>query len=264
MTGLLIGYPDVQFNALSASWITGTEDSEYPLANATSGSRSEFVRSASTVGTAEIQFDLGAAATASAEYLFVAGANLSKSLGAQRMLLNGWNGVSATSICGLDTTLQSAGIFSGPRSEDFLSASSFNDSLGGTIPSANYRYFRVRIGNGSTNEKWAFRKLMLGRFLDFGRDPLYPLPHEIQVLRSSWRAPRYKFTLNWKGITDAQRIDFMDKIVSRMDYQSLVLFDKDNLILNGFRTLHCALIGYEFNTTYPNNNSLEAEFEEVL
>lgn len=264
MTSLLIGYPDIPLRSTSTTWIIGTEDSSFPLVNASSGSRYESVRSASTVGTAQIQFDLGASVTTTAEYLFVAGANLSDSLGCQRMELVGWDGAAATGICGYDSTFQSAATLTGPRAEDFLSASGFNDALGSSIPSAAYRYFRVWIGNGASNATWDFRKIMCGMFLDLGHEPIYPLMQERRVESEFWRDSAYTFTCTWRGITDAKRTSFLDKVAATRDYQQIVLYDSGNLFLNGFKTLHCKLTDFRITPIMVNNSTLECTFEEVL
>lgn len=267
-SNLLMGYPSVQFLASSVDYRSGsygTADPSRPLANAGMGSRNDLVGTLGTFDPMIIRWDMGASSTFTANYLFVAGANLLKSLGALKCKLFWHDGATGDVIVGTDTQLQTR-TFTGPRSEDLMFASGFNDTEGGTIPSPAKRYAELHIGiDNSTPKTWVFRKAYCGLFFDMGHDPIITDFKLTSDVRNQWnREPRMSFTLKWKGVTETIRTSFISSIYRYRDVMGLVLYDTNNYIFNGAKTMHCSLVGATFSNRTHATCDIECNFEELI
>lgn len=264
MTNLLIGYPDIGFRASSVSYTTGTDSTDHPASNATFGSRNDYVQANGAAGASVIQWDLGAAVTATTEFLFIAGANLTKAQNATRILLYGNNGGGDTTVIGTSAALQSR-TYTGPRSHDLMFASGFNDDVGGSLPSSAFRYWKLEISHAYLLDTWRFRKAYFGLFLDLGHDPVFEAFKFASAVQADWnREPRQVFTLGWKGITNAKRNSFITNIYRYRDVMSVVLYDAGNYIFNGAKTMHCAITGARFSNRGYMTSDLEVDFEELI
>ena len=266
-SNLLIGYPSVQFNASSVYYPSspsfGTDSTDYPAANAGVGSRNDYVKSGTAVTHGIVRWDMGASSTVAMEYAFVAGANLIKALGATRLDFWSYDGVTETIRLGSPTNLQTR-TFTGPRSEDLLFATGFNDEVVGTLPTTAYRYWNMHI-EGPTAVKWVFRKCYIGLFFDMGHDPIIKDFKLTSDVRNQWnREPRMSFTLKWKGVTETIRTSFISSIYRYRDVMGLVLYDTGNYIFNGAKTMHCSLVSATFSNRTVATCDIECNFEELI
>lgn len=263
MTNLLIGYPSIPL-AGTVTLVSGSEDSSYPLANITTGSRAKFFRMSSASNLIEIRVDLGASLTRSVDYCFIARASLLKSKGATRALLKGSAADAGyTNIIGTSAALQTR-TFTGPKAEDLLFASGYNDQIGGSFPSTAYRYWRFEFGDSVTTGKWDFSKLYFGQFFNMGRDPVYPVTVTRQKTKAGERWPRYRFKLQWQGITDSTRNSFISNILNYKDVSPFVLYDTSDVVLMGLKTLHCSIISADIRPEKKDVNAITVTFEEVI
>lgn len=263
-SNLLIGYPDIGFRATSVSYTSGTDSTDHPASNATYGSRNDYVQANSAAMASVIQWDLGAAVTATAEFLFIAGAKLTKAQNATRILLGANSGGGSTNIIGTTASLQTR-TYTGPRSDDLIFASGFNDDVGGSLPSAAFRYWTLEISHASLTDVWRFRKAYFGLFLDFGHDPVYEGFALSSSVESDWnREPRQPFTLKWKGVTNSKRNSFISNIYRYRDVMGVVLYDTNNYIFNGAKTMHCSVTGARFSKRTTQTCDIEVDFTELI
>jgi hypothetical protein len=263
MSELLIGYPDIPIRSSSVTSLLLGEQTANPYANLSTGARAKRWI-ANTSGTlANFRYDIGSGSTAAVEYMFAAGANILKEQGADRIYIRSWDGISNVNVVGRTSALSSA-TFSGPRGEDLLCASGFNDQVSASLPSSAFRYWELVTGHGSTSKKWSFRKLFFGRFLDLGRDPVFPVSVGRAYVDSRERAAPFELTLRWRGISDAKKAEFLDKVARNADVHPVVLWDKGNEVFPGFRTLHAVLSAFSIAPRRPNSNEIDATFREVV
>jgi hypothetical protein len=259
MTNLLIGYPDIPLRGTVTA--SATEDSSYPVANLITGSRGNMFQFNATVTAPWIKSDMGASATASMQYFFIARANLLKAGGATQLTLQSSTNDSVwTDRIGAAASFQTR-TFTGPRSEDLLFTSSFNDDEGGYSSSA-FRYWRI-LG-ATTASKFMFSKWYCGNWFDFGREPAYPAEQTRGALHSNQREPSYIFDLTWVGISNSLKESFIDTIVKYKDISPVVLYDAADYVLNAHKTLHAWVREVDITVDVYNQHTIRARFEEAL
>lgn len=260
MTSFLIGYPDIPFRAASMS-ASDTVDASYPVKNLATGGRGSMFRLSSAVTAPWVKASLPAATTASIQYFFMARANLIKAAGATRVRIQrSSDDTNWFDVIGTLSNYQTR-TFTGPRSEDLLFTSSFNDEIGSYTATA-YQYWRLTF-NG-TAQKYMFSKWYCGSWFDFGREPELPLTKYRVYGSNSERESKRIFKIRWRGIDDATRNLFFDKIARYADFNPVVLYDSGDYCLDGIRTFHAWLDSYSIRTITYNSNEITADFVEAL
>jgi hypothetical protein len=108
------------------------------------------------------------------------------------------------------------------------------------------------------------RKAYFGMFFDFGRSPVYPVRITRNYKDKREREAPFRFVITWKGISDAKRAEFIDKIGRLADIHPVVLYDSTNVCLNGFRTIHARIEGFSITPVRPNSSEIEVTFNELV
>jgi hypothetical protein len=264
-TNLLIGYPDIPFRASAPTLVSGTEDSTLPATNAISGGRAQCFTLSSAAGVTDFKCDLGAATTAAINFLYVARGLVLKKQGSTAALLSSsTDDITYTPRIGTTSALQTR-TFTGPQGDDLFFASGFNDDVAGTLPTSAFRYWRFRYGVSSPTKKWFFSKLYFGTLFDMGRDPVIESMNlSCSVRENGNREPRMNFTLKWEGITNTIRNSFISNIYRWREVNPVVLYDTNNYIFNGAKTIHCSILKAEISNRTAASSDLTAEFEEQV
>lgn len=265
-TNLLIGYPDIPRLASSISISGTTENSSRPILNVVTGGRGEYFQAGgSAASTAYLQFDMGAGVTDTAEYLFVPNAKWLKAAGANRLLLSGWDGSTETDIIGTSTGLATR-TFSGANGDDLMFASGFNDQISGALPSAAYRYFRLRFGDSTATESrnWRFSKAYFGRFFDMGRDPVYPREATLRAQSLTERRGGYNFRFTWRGVTDEKVAELFETILRDIESPVVLYTSSYHEVLFSMRTLHALVTEHSVQPISVNSNLVELTFSEII
>jgi hypothetical protein len=261
-TNLLIGRPYIGRKATLTGSISA--DASYPFTNSVMGGRADRVKFGSAATEPYIKHDLGASLTSAVEFLFVAKANLLKAKGAIRLTLSSSSDdASYTSRLGTTAAL-STRTYSGPRSEDLIFTSAFNDDVTALNVTA-YRYWRLYTGNSGSSKVWEFGKAMFGPWFDMGRDPSFVRPIARDKNDPSERRAGIKLSLEWVGITDAVRNSFFAEIVNYKDIMPIVLYTVSyHDILNEHRTLYGKITKASFKYLSTNSNRVTIDFEELI
>lgn len=267
------GYPQIPYNALTSS--ADAEDASYPHENIITGSRANWYQRGSTGTSANITFDLGSGNTDTAEYLYIARADLLTALGSDidielRASTDNFSAsdvaidTSATNITDSDLT--------GPNTEDLLVT--FTES-------SAYRYWRVKLASSSSYD-YIFSKAFFGTWFDFGsRDPLYPfsvresasgkafLADSGAVYRSRGGKSQMRIELTWR-VTDAVAESFRATIGKFWDVHTFVLYAEDantRTHLGGAEVLHVRMLRsptYEGRGPIADQNYITCEFVEEI
>ncbi len=259
---LLIGYPHIPLLSQTTTALALTDSVTTPRTNMITGARYDFAQPSTSGTLFSTRYDLGAAVSLSVEYLFIAGARLAFRQGADRMYVQSWNGVSNTDVVGRKSLLSGA-TFTGPRAEDLIFVTGFNDTIAASLPSAVSRYWDLHIGHSATSAAWTVRKAYFGRFFDFGRSPRYPLTQKRFFKNSHNREARHTFEVTWDGVTDAKRTEFINTLGRYADLHPVVLWDSTNVLLNSFRTLHCTMTDFQIEPRQKDVASISITFEEL-
>lgn len=217
MEALKISFNDIPARCLASS--ASSENAFYPHQNVLGGSKTIHWESAVAVTESTITMDLGSGNTASIDHAIISGLNaiLALTPGTLNVYIEGsTNNFSSSSIVFSKLNVL-AGDLIGTYKEELL--------LEGASSTA-YRYWRLRTTT-SNSVIHKLRKLALGLYYSFGnRSPRFP--YEISqsanpldkgfmsdagtmFVSSSGRAGR-SYNLQWNGISDDERENFMAKI----------------------------------------------------
>jgi hypothetical protein len=112
--------------------------------------------------------------------------------------------------------------------------------------------------------KWAFSKLYMGSFFDWGRDPLYIATTTPTINNVRNRCPALKFSLRWEGVTETKVTSFISTIYRYRDINPVVLYDIADKVFFGYRTLHCRITGAQIDVSSPAYRSITVNFEELI
>lgn len=259
MTSFLIGYPDIPLQA-TAFTTSATEDASFPATNLITGRRGSYFQFNAVQTSYWIKADLGASVTASMQYFFLARAKLWKLAGVTQCILQSSPNDSAwTNRIGTSAAF-STRTYTGPRSEDLLFTSTFNDDAANYSASA-FRYWRITGVN--TSSKLPLSKWYCGNWFDFGREPLYPA-EQSRTGEKNQREAAYVFDVTWVGITDTLATSFREKIERYKDISPVVLYDSADCVINGHKTLHAWVREVEIFPDVYNQNTVRVRFEEAL
>lgn len=280
MTGtpLVICYPDIPARATRTVLFISEED-DYPRGNLAGGHRANSFRFAANGTTPQILYDMGPTGTAAAEYMILAHANrLVADTVTTALLKSSADNTTYTSRLGASASL-SAKPLMGPQLNDLIFASGINDDIGGTLPTAPYRYWRLDL-TATVAGRQPFSKLYFGRFFDFGVEPeSYKISREParenqfrsrtgQKVMQRLEDAVYKFTFTWAGVSDAL-IDAFFQTVMAYEYTlpGVFLYTRaQHQLLDGQRLVHCSVLSAEATHVSAVNdyNRLTVTFEEQI
>lgn len=250
-TNLLIGHPDIPFEA-GLDVVDPAAETGFDAENVVTGDRHEKFVSGTETTEHEVGFLL--ATEREPNYVYIARADLIANAGTVRLRVQlSDDGLAWGTL--VDENPLSISSLVGNNNEDFFSY------LGSGAGSA--RWFRV-LATSSDNFILAFSKFYIGSLFDFGRDPVYEIARGYTTKSRKDRRARRVLTLTWKAITDSKRADYIDKIGQYKDVNPIVLYDTNNLILEGLETFHCQIIEESINTIWNNNNEIVLTLEECI
>lgn len=252
-TNLYLCYPDAQ---LTASTITAptAQDTSVSFSNTLSGDRQEIYKSDAQATSRNFDYDMGSGGDISPDYFIIARADLIR------------NADSAD--CTITLRGSASGGYTSPEDEALMLGSSTlfgpyaEDTILETTYSTDYRYWRLIVAT-TQSVVCQFSKLYFGNWLDLGRDPEY-----VSRIRKEWKGKNVRklkrtVTLRWRGITEAKRIAFDEKVATKSDIHPLFLYDKGDNLLDGVKLLHVRMTSHVWDLqTY--GTTLTASFEEVL
>lgn len=148
----------------------------------------------------------------------------------------------------------------GPRSEDYLS------SITGTTSHNNWAVTMTAdpAPNASTS-KYKHAKQFLCTSFDFGRDPIYTdITESKRADNVGARDAAYQISLRWEGITNAKVSSFLSSIAQYKDSITVMLHETTDQVLRGWKCVHAKLQDYSIDTIAPNNNTVNAVFQEQI
>jgi len=249
-TNLLIAYPDVpwEFGTVTADPVA--EDG-YGAENVVTGARGDRFLSSAEDTEHEVRFQ--GAAERSTDYVFIARADLIANAGTVRLRVQVSDDGSSWGTAVDENPLTTADL-SGNNSEDYFTA---------IEGAGSWDFIRVYVTSASPFT-FTFSKFYAGSLFDFGRDPVYEIARSSAVYTPKDRRARRVYTLTWKGITDAKRADFIDKILQYRDVNPVVLYDANDLIFEGLTTLHARIVSSTIKTIWNNNNEIVLTLEELI
>jgi hypothetical protein len=192
-----------------------------------------------------------------AEYLYIAGLNLSIAKGGLvNVRLRGASDTGFTTdvieTSALDVDLND---LIGAKKDDFVFEME---------STAQRRYWRARIGvgTGGSNFDFELRKVMFGKWFYFGVEPESPVRQRIEVTP---RKNRTGYSIRWKGVTDAKLNFFIDRIYSQRKHNPVVLYERDwNGVLNGDTVKMCQIQSITTRNIVHGLWQVDVNFLEVI
>jgi hypothetical protein len=246
-------YPDIPLRSTITS--DGGSSTGFPIENTIAGDRGLLAQYGAAAANPGIFYDLGSGVTASVDFLAVARGDMQYKLNASGYFeLRADSSLSAT--LGNQILYQTPiTTLKGPRNEDFY--------ITGTASTA-YRYWEFRPGTTSGTVQPYLSKVMFGTAFDFGRDPNYPVNQRLTYRQRGDRAPSYSFDFTFSGVTNTVRSNFISKILAYKDVSSVFLYDRDDLILNGYKILHSRLTNISVTPKTASYNEISFTAEELI
>lgn len=256
MTNCLLLYPDIPARFLGSSIREPVAATGYNAKNVASGGRAEEFRAASATRQTVWEWDVGVSLTAQPNYFALCRADLNYY--AQYLP------VSYTIAGAADAAFTGASIVSGlygPASlvgnaaEDFIQSVSFDTAQ---------RYWRVTLSTTDAVTQ-QIGKIFLGNYFDFGREPvLTDYAESFEYKSATMRRPPRRFNLTWRGISNAKKQDFIDKITAYQDANSVIVWDQGDDILPNVTAAHCRITETRIVSVNYNNNNITVYFEELV
>lgn len=250
---LLIGYPDIPF--LGTMFTEPASETGYDAEYAITGERGNYYIALSSVSSSIFEFDMGAATTRTPEYMALMRADLMRRHDSADCT---WS-VVGSAASNFASPVTASGTFAiadllGPRDEDYLTS---------LVGLSAKRYWRFQV-NSTASFKHQLSKVYFGNWFDFGRDPIFPADKAIEYKTDGDRAPRYILRLDWLGITNTVRNDFISKILKWRDVNPILLNDTSGKILDGNRLLHCIITECTFTPRGVNYSDVSLGLEEII
>lgn len=250
-SNILLSFPQIPF--AGSALAQATADTGFESQAIVTGPRTSIFRTASA--TQATTWDYAASATQQPDHLIIARADLLRKADSTATLWSVTGSASSAftspnSVSGTYGT----GDLVGPRNEDLVVSLTHGSS---------YQYWRVKnVTTASVRHNVA--KMYLGNWFDMGRDPIYGVLQKRVVETENNRDPRYVFDVEWNGISDQKRQDFIGSIVKWRDVNPVFVYDSADVMLNDVRLLHCWLTAFEFKANSKNNNYIKVTFEEAI
>lgn len=257
-TNLLIGYADIP-NAAVSTTLSSTESPSYPYSNLFGGNRTDlFYLNQSETSSPIATFDLGASITKSANFLYIARANLLQQAGLTAISLrNGNTNVYSSSTNVLDITAFQNEVLYGPNQDDFIRAFS-------TSTARRYWWVRYNQYGTTTATKYPHAKLFFGTAFDPGRDPNAPATITRVKMGGSQIRPSYSFEITWEGLAYAKAIEMYLKFYRARRFVPLVIFTTTwHDILMGHRALFCRITQMNMPPRVTDFCDVSVTFEEM-
>lgn len=268
MTNLLISYPDIPFRAQGIIPSAAADD-DYPTQNLISGPKHGQFRFANLSNPVRVMFDLGPNVTAEADHCIIGRADIlcvgSGITGLEvQYSSDGGSWTNAVAIANLPAETRR-----GPFFQDYITTFS-------TTPAR--RYQAIYMTHAATS-KFQMSKCYIGKFFDFGKDPIEWSFQRSEARRSTWESasgaqhhcratwPRYEGRGVWTGISDSKTADFMEKIARFRRRNFVWLYTaSDHSMLESQRLVYCRVVDVRRtrNTQRTDWNDLEVTFSEVL
>jgi hypothetical protein len=250
MTNLLIGTAGIPAEAVTYTIAGHGAESGYPLLNLFGSHKADFFRKVSTnSGLVQLTFDLGAAVTRAADFLYLGKASM-----LMRALVNtirvrhhtSDDYAAATEALVIDSATFVTGNLMGPGLDDYLAT--FAET-----PARRWWY----IAYSATGQSfYPHAKAFLGKAIDPGLDPTAVTVTRTKPSHGRRRA-LYTVELQWRGLTEANARNMANTIGARRQWAPVILFTKDyhELLFN-----HRVLFGRveAFSTAITANNVFDA------
>lgn len=257
MTNLLLGYSQIGFlsaTELSTPTLDGDYSANYVARNLYGGGRPETVRLASAATSSTWSWDHGA--LLSPDFLFLARADLirRKDTAASSWLLEADDDGSFFIVDG-DTGTFNLGDLKGPRNEDLIVELA-------KLP--DHQYFRFTVST-TASFKHEYSKMLMGTWLDLGRDPIYPARFTRDATVPMPRAVPWSFSLEWRGVTDATVQTLSDRVLKYRDVNPVILYDPLDVVLpNTIRVIHAFITDAVVTPEWPGTNRVQMSFLEAI
>lgn len=277
MTSFLVCYPDVPANAMVVT-PSVTMDELYPIENTFYGERWAFAQRAATGTSLTITYDLGTGFFRTVDHFIVAGCQSLRANSVTECRLQGsTNGTTWVDQLGTASGFLTR-TFMGPDGDDVIFTPTVNDQFAATL--ASYRYWRVVMSSAGSHS-FSVSKIYFGTSFDFINEPDF---YDLEVLTEkdsdTWRYPRghiimskafypkHRFTIEWKGLTDATARSLCNTLLSNPFKNHVFLYTgtfHDPLYDN--RLVHARVIA-ESCTVTPKKGTgdwidVSMEFEEL-
>lgn len=253
MTNLLIGYPQVPF--LGSLIASTTAASSYAATNAITGPRCEHYKASASVVQTRLDFNYGSAIAP--DFMVLARADLVRygdSTDSTVSLVGATDSGISSGVVTYATTL-TTGLLYGPNNEDLIVY---------PVGAASKQYWRVQVDTTASFQH-RFSKVYFGNAFDLGREPITPKKLIRYPASNLARTARYKFNLEWQGITNLVRGNFDTYIYQYKDTNPVFLFTTSyHDLLNEHRVIHCKINTVRWTPQDASLNKLEIEFEEAI
>lgn len=125
-------------------------------------------------------------------------------------------------------------------------------------------YWRARVANGGDSILFGCKKIMFGKWFDFGVEPSAPM--RVQFRERDVGKRYYKRTVSclWEGVSNNTLDSFIRKIALR-SYMPLALYDREGVNrLQRLDVMPCKLISFDFERKKHDVNTVSCEFQEVF
>ncbi len=150
-----------------------------------------------------------------------------------------------------------AGDLVGPQLEDYIA-----EIPGGTF-TVDYPNWRVQIETTDAIQ-FKYSKVYLGRWFDFGRDPVFPERSAFETRGNFSRLNNQTISLEWEGIGPAVKTDFSEKIDRFKDMSPVFVYDRGNCVLDGQKLLHCQIQDVRYSVDDNENYNIRVAFLELI
>jgi len=255
-TNLLIGYPDIPLASESVT-LSRAASSSYPYTNLFGGNKTDMLYlNASATGDTLLTFSMPSGATQTANFFYIARANLLKSDSVATITLK----ASATNSYATATTIRTYSSFGsttlyGPNSDDFID--SFTTTSG-------YRYWFVNY-NSTAASLFPHAKLFFGAAFDPGIDPNAAATITRVRAGGAQRRATYSFQLAWNGMAYSRAVELYESIYRLRRHLPLVLYTTSwHDILMGNRVIFCRLTNMTMPPRVTDYCDVTATFEELV
>lgn len=246
MTGFLIGFPDIPFEAAS---ITSnlTASIGYEAHNTITGGRGDSFRlAASTVSDLALTYSLSA--DAQAEFAWIGRASMLKGSNVQSITLN------AGSTIYQNTDFQNATLV-GRKLDDFIA------TFARCAPAKPF----VLTLSASPGSYYPMSKVYMGLFFDFGRDPIKKISFTQASDSELSRSNALSFSLTWEGIGADKMTELSDSLLAYADINPVILYDSSAKVLPGCVAMHAKISGHTIEPdSVPGQYRITLSFEELI
>lgn len=253
-TNFLIGYAEIPLAAGSVS-ISTSESTTYPLKNLFGGDKADYFKANTAVSGDHLITFSSVSPTKTANFLFLAKANLLKYASVGTITLKGHSANNYAAA----TTVQTVSSFGsatmvGPHLEDYITT---------FTTSSAYAYWFVNY-NCSATSVIPHSKLFVGNLFDPGKDP-----DSVSYTRirpgSGYRKAIYTFTFGWQGLTRT-KTEQMHNVFSRTRRMNPVILYTQSYheLLDSHRVILARVTDFTAPPRVTDYNDVSMTFEELI